>query len=345
MDKPLPMAHPASTPASSSRRTFRVLAVTNLWPTQSDPGYGSFVQAQMNSLRPLGVDYDVVFVNGRNSKANYLRGILEVRRRLRDQPYDLIHAHFGLSGWVARFQSRVPLVVSLMGDDVLGRSDREGRITPVGRMFQVSTRVLARRADAVIVKSRQMKQHLGLESIHVIPNGVNLAMFRPMERNDARSILGLDLARPYALFPYDRSIAVKRFDLIEQAVRIARQQVPGLEILQVSRVPRDHMPLYVNASDALLLASYTEGSPNSVKEAMAVNLPVISVDVGDVAEVIGNTDGCFIVPASADAIAARIVEVCRSGMRTRGRDRMTEFYSEEMIARRIVDLYAALLGR
>lgn len=328
---------------SAPARSRRVLVVTNLWPTPADPGYGSFVQAQMESLRPLGVDYEVVFVNGRHSKASYLRGIFEVRRRLREQRYDLIHAHFGLSGWVARFQRRVPVVVSLMGDDVLGRFDREGRNSAGGRSLQFSTRVLARHADAVIVKSRQMKDRLGLESAHVIPNGVDIELFRPMDRNAAQTALGLDPRRKYVLFPYDPAVARKRFDLVEQAVLRARADVPELDILQVLGVPRERMPLYLNAADLLVLASYAEGSPNAVKEAMAVNLPVISVEVGDVKELLGPTEGNFLVPARPDAIAARIVEVCRTAARASGRSRIVESYSEEIIARRIVDVYAKVL--
>jgi len=330
------MAQPSPTPDSPRRQSFRVLVVTNLWPTSVDPGYGSFVKAQMESLRTLGVDYEVAFVNGRESQLNYLRGVFQVRHRFQTQPYDLIHAHFGLSGWVAQFQSRIPLVVSFMGDDVLGRSDHKGRITAMGRFFQLSTRALARRADAVIVKSRQMKEHLGLESAHVIPNGVDLQLFRPMDRNAARVALGLDAVRKYVLFPYDRALPVKRFDLVEEAIRLARGDVPEIEVLQVSGLPQERMPLYLNAADVLVLASYTEGSPNSVKEAMAVNLPVISVDVGVVAEVIGGTEGCFIA-------APRIVEVCRNPVRTSGRSRIVESYSEEIIARRIVDVYAQVL--
>jgi len=345
MDNLPPMAQPLSTPESPLRQNFRVLVVTNLWPTPADPGYGSFVQAQMESLRPLGVDYDVVFVNGRESQLNYLRGVFQVRHCLQTHPYDLIHAHFGLSGWVARFQRRVPLVVSFMGDDVLGRSDRGGRITAMGRFFQLSTRALAQRADAVIVKSRQMKEYLGLESAHVIPNGVDLKLFQPMDRNGARTALGLDAGRKYVLFPYDRVLPVKRFDLIEEAVRLARGNVPELRVLQVSGVPRERMPLYMNAADVLVLASYTEGSPNSVKEAMAVNLPVISVDVGDVAEVIGGTEGCFIVAPRADTLAARIIEVCRASLRTSGRSRMVELYSDDIIARRIVGVYGRISGQ
>src|SRR5579872_428103 len=109
--------------------SYSILVVTNLWPTAADPSFGSFVKAQMESLRPLGVDYDVLFVNGRASTWNYLRGIFQMRRKLRAKRYDLIHAHFGLSGWVARFQTQVPLVISFMGDDVLGRPKRNGAST------------------------------------------------------------------------------------------------------------------------------------------------------------------------------------------------------------------------
>src|SRR5713226_7267164 len=133
--------------------SYRVLVVTNLWPYQADPGYGSFVQAQMESLRPLGVEYDVLFINGRESRWSYLRAVGDMRRRLRARRYDLIHAHFGLSGWVARCQGRVPVVVSFMGDDVLGQPRHDGSITPLGRFYQASSWVLARLVSSVIVKS------------------------------------------------------------------------------------------------------------------------------------------------------------------------------------------------
>src|SRR5271157_1258289 len=138
--------------------SYSVLVVTNLWPTEADPSYGSFVKEQMESLRPLGVEFDVLFVNGRESRWNYLRGIRQVRKQLRAKRYDLIHAHFGLSGWVARFQFGVPLVMTFHGDDVLGRPRRDGSITPMGRFFQITSFVLARLCSAVIVLSRGMRR-------------------------------------------------------------------------------------------------------------------------------------------------------------------------------------------
>jgi glycosyltransferase involved in cell wall biosynthesis len=99
------------------------------------------------------------------------------------------------------------------------------------------------------------------------------------------------------------------------------------------------MPLYMNAADVLILASQSEGSPNTVKEAMATNLPVIAVEVGDIAELIGQTEGCHLVSRDGEEMAAKIVEVCRKGTRTRGRERMARL-SMENVARQIVQVYS-----
>src|SRR6516162_5440880 len=178
----------------------RVLVVTNLWPLPGDPGYGSFVKAQMESLRPLGVEYDLLFINGRESRWNYFRSVRQMRRRLQASRYDLIHAHMGLSGWVARCQAHVPVVVSFLGDDVLGKFDRHGRITSYGRLLQASSYILARLVRSAIVKSNEMKRRLRLDSAHVIPNGVDLNLFRPMDCLEARGALGLDPAKKFVLF-------------------------------------------------------------------------------------------------------------------------------------------------
>jgi teichuronic acid biosynthesis glycosyltransferase TuaC len=322
---------------------YRVLVVTNLWPTEADPGYGAFVQAQMESLRPLGVEYDVLFINGRESKSNYLRAIGEVRRRVRQSRYDLIHAHFSLSGWVACFQFRVPIVVSFMGDDVLGRPTRRGHITLYGRFLRLSSFCLARLVSGVVVKSVEMKYILGLKSAQVIPNGVDLELFTPMDQEAARKALGLDLGKKYVLFPYNPAEARKRFDLVEEAVARARAYYPELEILIVRGEPQQRMPLYMNAADMLILASMYEGSPNAVKEAMATNLPVIAVPVGDTPEVIGSAEGSYLVSRDAGSITDKIVEVCRRGSRTQGRERVSKLTIEN-VAKQIVSVYAMLVA-
>jgi glycosyltransferase involved in cell wall biosynthesis len=324
--------------------SYRVLVVANLWPYEADPSYGCFVKAQMESLRPLGVDYDVLFINGRESRWNYLRALPQLWQRLRSQRYDLIHAHMGLSGLVARGQISVPLVVSFMGFDVTGKFKGSEHISAFGRFYQLSSFLLARLASAVIVKTAELKSWLRLEAAQVIPNGVDLDLFQPADQAEARRSLGLDPQKKLVLFPYDPERAEKRFDVIESAVARARQAIPELEILGVSGVPQSRMPLYMNAADVLILASQAEGSPNTVKEAMATNLPVITVDVGDTAELVGQTEGCHLVSRDCAEMAAKIVEVCRRGMRTRGRERIARL-SMENVARQIVQVYSNVVRR
>jgi glycosyltransferase involved in cell wall biosynthesis len=197
-------------------------------------------------------------------------------------------------------------------------------------------------ASAVIVKTAEMKRHLRLNSAQVIPNGVDVDLFKPTGQAEARRELGLETQKKFVLFPYDPNISRKRFDLVESAVARARQAIPELEILQVFGVPQSRMPLYMNAADVLVLASQFEGSPNAVKEAMATNLPVIAVEVGDTAELIGQTEGCHLVRRDAGEIAAKIVEVCRKAMRTRGRDSIARL-SIGNVARQIVQVYSTVV--
>ncbi len=204
--------------------SYRILVITNLWPTEADPGYGSFVEAQMESLRPLGVAFDVLFINGRDPAGITCAPCASCAAKLKTDSYDLIHAHFGLSGWVARCQGKVPVVVSFMGDDVLGRFKRSGRITLYGRLLQASSYVLARLVAAVIVKSREMKSKLSLDSAHVIPNGVDLNLFRPLDSAEARRTLGLDPKKKFVLFPYNagRRTETLRLDRGRGGARRAR---------------------------------------------------------------------------------------------------------------------------
>jgi glycosyltransferase involved in cell wall biosynthesis len=324
---------------------YRVLVVTNLWPYEGDPSYGSFIQAQMESVRPLGVDYDLLFVNGRLSRWNYLRAIPELRRRLQSAPYDLIHAHMGLAGWVARCQIRLPLVVSFLGNDIPGKVDRRGRTTAYGRCLELASMVLARLASAVIVKSQEMKRLLRLPSAHVIPNGVDLGRFRLMDRDAARNMLGLSAQKKFVLFPYHPEEPRKRYDLVQAVVERARNSVPELEILPVSHLPQEQVAAYMNAADVMVMASMMEGSPNAVKEALAVNLPLVTVDVGDTAELIEGTQGNHLVPRDVEIMAAMVVEVCRSGARSSSRDSIARRLSMERVAAQIVDVYRSVVVR
>lgn len=296
----------------------------------------------MESLRPLDVQYEVLFVNGRLSRWNYPRSVRKLRCQLADGQYDLVHAHFGLSGWVARCQLRLPVVLTFHGDDLLGKFRFDGTITPMGRFFQASSLALAHFVDAIIVQSRQMRRMLRHANARVIPCGIDLNMFQPMGRDEARRRLGLDRQKKFVLFAYDPGEQGKRYDLIERAVIIARARVQQLDILRARGMPHAQMPLYMNAADALVVASEAEGGPLVTKEAMAVNLPVITVPVGDAVEILRGSEGNHIVPRDVEAIAAKLVSVCQHGTRSRSRQCL-EPYSMPATAAKVLEVYRSVL--
>src|SRR6202035_3298980 len=173
----------------------RGLWVTNMWPDRHRPWYGSFVSSQAESLRAIGMQVDLVYMPGYLDKREYLRGLFAMRQALGRGRYDLVHAHYGHSGAIARLQLQVPLVISFCGDDLLGtrRADSPDGLTLTSRLLAAALAQLPRVASATITKSQVMAARLPLRCRarnHVIPNGVDLSTFAPADSTQARHQLG-----------------------------------------------------------------------------------------------------------------------------------------------------------
>ncbi|QLG64326.1 glycosyltransferase [Halorarum salinum] len=253
-------------------------------------------------------DYGGGGVDGR-SPVDYLRFYPTVlRHSFRD--YDLVHANYGLTGPAAVAQPSLPVVLSLWGTDLMG---------PFGPV----SAACARLADAVVVMSPEMASRLDGEC-HVIPHGVDLDRFAPAPPAEARAELGWNPSASHVLFPYPAGREVKNYPRAERVVDLARERVDGdVEFHTVSGVSHERMPVYMNAADALLLTSRREGSPNSVKEAMACNLPVVSVDVGDVRARLDGVSPSY-VRDSDDGLATALADVLADGERSNGREAARE---------------------
>ena len=323
----------------------KVLVATAMYPTPERPAFGTFVRTQVESLRLIGVDAEPFVLDGRSRKAMYARAVPRLRRRLARGDVDVVHAHYSYVGAVARMQRAVPVVLTFHGDDLLGTIGTDGRQTALSRGIAAGGKLLARLVDAVVVQNRTMADVLhGHPSVHVIPHEVDLDLFAPTDRDEARRTLGLDLERRYLLFASPPDIPVKRFPLAREVADDLRRRDPSVELLVVFKETQERLALYMSAADALVFPSYQEGSPNIVKQAMACNLPIVATDVGDVAEVIAGTEGCVVVEPTVQGFVSPLEAILESRARTTGRDAVRHL-AGPLVAARLNDLYTELVER
>jgi len=89
---------------------------------------------------------------------------------------------------------------------------------------------------------------------------------------------------------------------------------PVPQLLELKGYDREQVNLLMNAADVLLMTSHTEGSPQVVKEALAAGCPIVSVDVGDVADLTAGLPGCFIADRTPEDIAAKLALAINSAL-------------------------------
>lgn len=310
------------------------MKVLNLVTTRESP----FFQDQIRTLESLGVETETLALDdtrpmsddGYTSRSlgDYVRYYPRVLRRSFGS-YDLIHANYGLTAPAAIAQPNLPVVLSLWGSDLMGKY---GRVS----------RACARVADEVVVMSEEMARQAGTDC-HVIPHGVDLSKFDPRPRAEARADVGWDPDARHVLFPYHPSREVKDFPRAERVVDAVRERSDGdVELQTVSGIPHERVVDYMSAADALLLTSKREGSPNSVKEAMACNLPVVATDVGDVSErlegVSPSTTG-----RTDDELVDGLLAVLEAGGRSNGREKVRQELSNDVMGERLHDVYVRTL--
>lgn len=304
----------------------RALVVTNMWPSPETPALGVFVRDQVEALRALeGVEVDVFHF----PPGGYARAVRELRRTHRGGDYDVVHAHFGLTAWVALALRGAPRAVTLHGTDV--RHPRSGRLTRAVLPF----------VDLVAAVSAELAGELrgagARRRVAVLPCGVALDRFRPLPRADARRLLGLDPEEPCLLFPADPARPVKRHD---RAMAVAA----GTRLLSLGAIAPDDVPLWMNAANAVVVPSEHEGFGLAVLEALACDVPVVATPVGIHPVALGDVPGTLCAPFDADRWRAALEPHLRaSDPRVPGRAR-AELFSAARMARRVAAAWSELSG-
>jgi len=309
----------------------KVLVVTNMYPTASEPWFGSFVRDQVEDLRALGLDVELLSFDGRHRETEYGRAARRVRQLTRTGRFDLLHAHYGLAGAVALSQRSVPVVTTFHGSD-----------TGYIRWQRIVSAVVARWSVPIFV-NRAGVHLLWCRSGHVIPAGVDTEVFVPADRSAIRHRLGWNEECSYILFPGSRHDQRKRPDLFAATVDALRTAGQRVEPVYLENLSRAESAEVIAAVDLTLMTSDWEGSPVAVRESLACETPVVSVPVGDVVETLAGLPGCEIAAREPAALAAAVTRALASPRSHALRERALAT-SRARTAERVAAVYGEVLA-
>lgn len=302
-----------------------------LFVRSNNNGLDAISTRQGQSLQKEGIELIFFNIKGKGAKG-YLKNLAPLRKYINQENPNVIHAHYSLSGILTTlaFGGR-PIVVSLMGSDVLAANKLALILVKFcSRIFWQHT----------IAKSEEIYSHLQLKNCSVIPNGVDVDVFKSVSKQSAIKELGWDQSKQHILFASSPKRPEKNFDLASKAFEQIKLTRPDIELHFLQNLSMEEMVQYYNAADVLLLTSFYEGSPNVIKEAMACNCPIVSTNVGDVKHIMFNTEQCYVTGFEPTAVAAALDKVLSAQQRTEGRKRILELkLDSDSVAKKIIEIY------
>jgi teichuronic acid biosynthesis glycosyltransferase TuaC len=321
------------------------------------PHTWTFVETQTRSLADLGWAVTLSVVDDRTSFRGIARNVRRLRAEVARSGAEVVHAQYGsVTAAVAdAARGALPLVVSFCGSGDLLGTPEPGLLWRMRSRASRSIGLLAAwRSQSLVVKSRNLLSALPAplrSRAEIIPNGVDDKVFAPLGRTDARSKLGWNESQPVVLFNtgvnvHNRVVrVVKNLPLAQATMTELRKSHRLAKLETLSSTPQADVALKMSAADCLLVTSLHEGSPNIVKEAMACNLPVVTVPCGDVEERLASVQPGCVAPYDAAQLASSIRQVLEGGGRSNGRDELLrQGLTAPAVAAQLGRLYDRLRG-
>ena len=332
--------------------------------------FAPFIEEQMAALEARGIEVLRYGITGKGI-LGYLRELPALRRLIRAERPDIIHAHYGLCGLLANLQRLVPVVTTYHGSDI--NEPAILRFSKIAMRLSAYNIFVSKRNIDLAIRRRgeEAKRRLGKYSL--LPCGINLP--KPWSEMLSQQVEQLTLNQwvqnvlnadaKHVLFAGAFDNAVKDPELAKSVIAFyneamgnrqwaidldANRQSPianrPIKLLELKGYTRDQVNALMYNCDALLMTSKTEGSPQVVKEAMACGCPIVSVDVGDVAERTSGVEGCYVVASrESKDIAEALQKALAFKGKTNGRERIIEMgLSNEQVAKRLESIYEHVLA-
>lgn len=284
----------------------------------------TFIYEQVISLKKLEVEFDFFYIRGKGF-TGYLISWYRLWIYLKKNKYAVVHAHNGLSGFISVLQPFNRTIITFHGSDINQKRTR------------LISNIACLMANFRIFVSPYLYEKLYIKpskNYSVIPCGINMETFYPIDKNEARKRLSLELNHSYILFSSYFSNPVKNYSL----ARSAMDMVPEAELIELKNKSREEVNLLLNAVDALLLTSPNEGSPQVIKEAMSCNCPIITTNAGDVITILNDTENCFVCEPNTAEIAEKIRHLINNPARTNGCESISN-YDNRIVAEKILNIY------
>jgi glycosyltransferase involved in cell wall biosynthesis len=294
-----------------------------------------FVKDQMDSLAKLGIELKLFQIN-KKGFMGYISHLRPLKKIIKKYNPDIIHAHYGLSGLLANLQRRVPVVTTFHGSDINNP-----------KVHKLS--ILANRLSkaSIFVNKAMMNRTGKKQKSFLIPCGIDTSVFSPIPRDEARKIMNMAPDGIVILFSSAFDNAVKNYSLAKDACacveKIINQKVT---LIELKGYDRQQVHLLMNAADCALLTSFSEGSPQFVKEAMSCNRPIVATDVGDIAWLFGDEPGHFLTTFDDEDVSNNLrmaLEFAEKVGQTNGRKRIMDLgLDSENIAKRLINVYKSI---
>lgn len=288
-----------------------------------------FIAEQVLSLRKLGVTIDFFLIKGKGI-LGYLNNYPSMMRKIKHFNPSIIHAHYGLSGMLAILQRKVPVIVTFHGSDINDRGYE--------RIFSLIAIKFS--AYNIFVSTKLAKNARVKNKYSVVSCGVDMNSIFPLDKKESRKKLGLNEDTKYILFSSSFSRKEKNYKLALKVIN----KLKDAQLIELTGFTRTEVNMLMNACDLLLVTSHNESGPLVVKEAIACGCPVVSVDVGDVREIIGKVDGCYLTSYSITEIASKIELVFKSCNRLDSRNKIYELkLDSDTVAKKIRSIYYQIM--
>ena len=317
----------------------RVLYTTTEWEE------APFIMDQVNMLKNSGIHAIIHKLKGNRNPFNYFIDRVKLYKIIKNENIDLIHAHYGQCGFISKFKG-IPLITTFHGSDSIGIVGKRGRYTFIGKILKLISKISKLLSSkCLFVSEDALKSLNGSKKCEVIPCGINTKLFKPMLKNECKEKLKLKPDKKYILFAGSPSKRVKNYRLALQSFKELKSiKNNSLKIIPLEGYSHSDVRILLNAVDALLMTSHHEGSPMIIKEAMSCNTPIVSVNVGDVKEMIGQINGCYIIEKRSPTLIAEKLKAVLDNTKQINSRRVAEKIDLSLINERLISVYGDIMA-